>query len=354
MTLFFGDVFSYLHRVIKNREGKKALFCDENIYHLYQKRLASLQKKESLLIYVFPPGEKSKTREMKEKMENWLFSSFFQKEDLLIAMGGGVTLDLVGFLASTFLRGIAFISIPTTLLAMVDACFGGKTAVNTPFSKNGIGSFYLPHKIGIDALFFKTLSKEHIQEGLAEVVKKGLIQDLPFLEELLFLKEKIYQKEEKTLLFLVKKSLSIKEEIVTRDKEEKGARELLNLGHTIAHGLEVLLHYEIPHGRAVSWGILMEAFFSVKEGLLPQKEYEKITSLLEELSLLSPLSKIDIDALALALSFDKKNKGDKIAFIPLQERGKAIFPSHSLTEEKIKEALFLFFRTHAHLSLIRI
>ncbi len=346
----YSEVFEFLEKKVSNSPGKKALFCDETIYSFYQRPLETLRKENaSFFLYVFPTGEKYKNRNTKENLEDFLFLHSFQKEDMLFALGGGVTLDLVGFLASTYLRGIAFISIPTTFLAMVDACFGGKTGINTAFGKNLIGSFYPPLEIWIDPLFLETLCEDAIKEGLSEVVKKGLIQDASLLDEIDLLRENLLRKEKKALLSLVKKSLFLKKELI-----EKGVRDLLNLGHTVAHGLEAFFSYQIPHGRAVAWGLLIETFFSYKQGFLSEEEQKKIACFLQRLGLLSPLAPIQIESLIKTLHLDKKNQGESIGFIALEKRGKALFPAYFLPSEKVREYLFLFQKeSYANFSLTR-
>jgi len=222
-----------------------------------------LAKKIGALLLTVPGGEASKTRDMKEMLEDNLLNKQFGKDTTIIALGGGVVTDLVGFLASTYMRGVPLILIPTTLLAMVDGAIGGKTAVNTPLGKNLIGTFYPPKAILIDLDLLQTLPQKEWTHGIAEILKYGFIAD-------------------PTLLQLdnwepaIRTSIQIKLGIVEKDPFEQGLRRILNFGHTIGHGIEQVSDYTIPHGEAVAFGCLVEAHLSQRLGYLPPLDFCKI------------------------------------------------------------------------------
>lgn len=219
-------------------------------------------------------GELSKTRKKKEEIEDQLFSLDCQKDCSLIVVGGGVLSDLVGFVAATYMRGLSLILIPTTLLAMVDAAIGGKNGINTREGKNLIGSFHEPEAIWIDFNFLKTLPSSEFLNGLAEVIKYGLILDLSLWNLL----EKVQEKwiESFYLEKIIQKSMEAKISVVQKDFYENSYRAILNYGHTIAHGLEQLSHYEMSHGQAVAIGLLTESFLSYDLRYLPLKSFQRI------------------------------------------------------------------------------
>lgn len=249
------------------------IITDSNLKKLYG--LPLKEKLETPHIFDFPAGEKSKNRKTKEDLEDKLLDLGLSRDALVIALGGGVVTDLVGFLASTYLRGICLINMPTSLVGMVDASIGGKTGVNTSKGKNLIGSFYHPKGIFIDLNKLKTLDEKQFQEGMVEVIKYALIKDHSFFTWL-----KKHEKERSKLSFLeemVTKCVAMKCYVVERDqKETKGLRMILNFGHTVGHALEKLSKFTMTHGEAVAVGILVESYLSKEMGLLKEEDIEKI------------------------------------------------------------------------------
>ncbi len=229
-----------------------------------------------------PSHEAIKNRAMKEWIEEILYERGVNRDVVLIAIGGGTLLDLVGFVASTFMRGVALILFPTTLLAMTDAAIGGKNGVNLKEGKNWIGTYYHPRHVYIDLNFLQTLPQDIWIQGLSETIKHALIADQEFFY---FLKENlplILQRDLSVVEKMIKKSVSIKCAIVEQDPfEENGLRFVLNFGHTVAHALEVQSKYLLPHGEAVAMGMIVEAAMSLRLGLLNQEVYEKIITLVK-------------------------------------------------------------------------
>jgi 3-dehydroquinate synthase len=223
-------------------------------------------------------------------------------------MGGGATTDLVAFIASTYMRGIPLVLIPTTLLGMVDASIGGKTGVDTPFGKNLIGTFYLPKAIFIEPELLKSLPEKEMKNGLSEILKYGLIEDASIWEKCARWKEEIF--------FLVHSSISCKVKIVGQDFEEKtGLRRILNFGHTVGHALELLSHYEMAHGEAVALGCMAESYLSHLLGYLSAHELEKILSLYRKLGYAFK---------KFALSMDKKGKEGSFRFVLIDRIGHCV------------------------------
>src|SRR5579885_837947 len=226
--------------------------------------------------FTFPRGEEYKTRAIKEHLEDELLKAGFGRDAVIVGFGGGIVTDVAGFVAATFCRGVPYFAIPTTLLGMVDAAIGGKTAVNTPFAKNAIGAFHPPAGIFIDTSFLQTLSEKQLQEGLAEIIKHALIAS----EELFaFLGGNYPLWKARDVSFietLIYRSCAIKADVVKRDPREKGMRRILNFGHTVGHALEVATSHRITHGEAVAVGMMAECRLSQ---FLPWADLKKIEEL---------------------------------------------------------------------------
>lgn len=241
--------------------------------------ILNLNKEERLIL---PSGESIKSRAIKEKIEDALIERGFGRESCLVAIGGGALLDLVGFVASTYCRGISFVSVPTTLLAMTDASIGGKTGVNVEEAKNWIGAFHHPRKIFIDLMLLKTLPDRHFLYGLAETVKHGIIADHALFAFLESHAEEILQRKSIILQEMVLRSCNIKKSIVEKDPyENEGYRRILNFGHTIGHAIETLSEYRCPHGQAVIMGMRIEAEIANHLDYLSHSALTRFDSLLK-------------------------------------------------------------------------
>lgn len=232
---------------------------------------------------VLPPGEGIKSRSMKEKIEDALIERGCGRDSCLIAIGGGALLDLIGFVAATYCRGIAYISMPSTLTAMTDASIGGKTGVNVDEAKNWIGAFHHPRKIFIDLTLLRTLPQKEFANGLSETIKHSLIADRQFFDFLEKNYEALLMRDPELLEEMVYKSCQIKKSIVEKDPyETKGLRRILNFGHTIGHALETLSNYSLPHGQAVMMGMKVEAAIARRMDYLSSAAYEQIESFLNK------------------------------------------------------------------------
>ncbi len=303
-----------------------ALITDSNLEKPYGRPLFEVIKKGgcSVTFHTFKAGEKSKNREVKAQLEDALFGVGHRRDSCLIALGGGVTTDLVGYTAATFCRGIPYFSIPTSLLAMVDASLGGKTGVNLPLGKNLIGLNYSPLAVFIDFSTLKTLAEYQMREGLAEIIKHSLISDSKLFYQICTSLERWRARESLFIKELVYKSCQLKTGIVAFDMEEKGRRRILNFGHTIGHAIEVLEGYHIPHGEAIAIGMVVESLISYKLKKITANDFDTIYSLFRSIGYQLTFSdKITTQKMLDTMRFDKKAKQCIPRFVILDHVGKA-------------------------------
>jgi 3-dehydroquinate synthase len=259
------------------------------------------------------------------------------RSTVVVALGGGTVGDLAGFAAATFLRGVPFVQVPTTLLAMVDASVGGKVGVNLPRGKNLVGAFHQPRLVGIDVDTLASLPVRERAAGLAEVVKAGLLGDAAFFEQLERSAERVLELEPEALLPAIERACAIKAEIVAEDEREAGRRMLLNLGHTLGHAIEALSHYRgILHGEAVAMGMAFAARRSEALGLCPSGVAGRVEDLLGRLGLPTELPRHPRRAYLSALRVDKKRREARIQFVALRAVGRA--ETVSLTPAEILPA----------------
>lgn len=259
-------------------------------------------------IFTFPAGEQYKTRATKEQLEDELQSKHYGRDTCLLALGGGLVTDLVGFLAATYCRGVPVIYLPTTLLAMVDASMGGKTGVNTPLGKNLIGTFTQPYAVYMDINTLQTLPDCEWRNGIAEMVKHALIADTNLYQQLQSSETLQAFKNRKDLLEPIQKNCLIKKNLVEQDEHEHHLRQLLNFGHTIGHAIETIEYYQIGHGEAVAIGMLVECHLAMQKGYLNQSFLDELQTLLQGYGL--PLKTKAFQDMALfrqTLSLDKKS-----------------------------------------------
>ena len=283
----------------------------------------------------FLANEKNKSTKTIHNFLNILLSKNYNRSDLVISVGGGITGDVTGFLASIYKRGINFINVPTTLLAQVDSAVGGKTGVNSIYGKNLIGSFYQPKLVITDTAFINSLSKREMICGFAEILKHSIIKDLNFFLWLQKNTKLILSKDSEKLIYAIKKSCQIKIHFVTQDINEKGLRMLLNFGHTFAHAIEVKNNYskKISHGEAVLAGMILAIKLSIIKKKCNEKTLKHIMSLYKENNLIYFLKNIYnskwIKSLIPFLKQDKKNNDEKINFLLLKKIGKTELPNKS-------------------------
>ncbi len=288
---------------------RAAILSDSNVAPLYAERLEASLKKAGFtpITFVIPAGEESKCAEYYLAFLSFLAQNKLTRSDCLFALGGGVVGDLCGFSAATYLRGIEFIQIPTTLLAMVDSSVGGKTAIDIPEGKNLVGSFYQPSLVICDYETLSTLPENVFSDGCAEVIKYGIINDKPLFEKL---KNPIMPQIED----IIENCVRDKRDVVDADERDTGVRQLLNLGHTAAHSVEILSSFEISHGSAVAIGTVLITRAAVKMGLCSSCDLSDIEAMLSSygLPIECPYSAKALSDIALS---DKKRDGGSITLI---------------------------------------
>ena len=310
-------------------QGKHILIVSNSVVApLYLERLVNWLKKANkyeISTLVLPDGERYKNFDCLQEILNTLLEKKMSRNATLVALGGGVIGDIVGFAASIYQRGIPFIQVPTTLLAQVDSSVGGKTAINHPLGKNMIGSFYQPKIVLIETQSLNTLPDREYLSGLAEIVKYGLIRDLKFYSWCLAHVEDLKGRDAAELNYAILQSCQHKAEVVVRDEKEEGERAYLNLGHTFGHAIEKCMKYQgILHGEAVAIGIVLALEMSVKLGGLCQDDLLEFKNFLLTLGLpiLIP-NNLKYNDLLDAMKLDKKNISGKMRFVLLKKIGSA-------------------------------
>ncbi len=277
-------------------------------------------------VCILPDGESYKTLDTLNSIYTHLLNGRYDRSTTLLALGGGVVGDMTGFAAASYQRGVNFIQVPTTLLAMVDSSVGGKTGVNHPLGKNMIGAFHQPQAVIIDTDTLDTLDDRQLKAGLAEVIKYGLIVDSEFLSWLEEHTEALLNRDKPALTYAIKRSCQIKADIVAKDEKEHGCRALLNLGHTFGHAIETGMGYGTwLHGEAISTGMMLAASMSARLGWIGDTQVERIKNILLRFGLPvhTPETMTDADFIQL-MAVDKKVINGQLRLVLLQDIGKAV------------------------------
>lgn len=322
-------------------KGKKlCVVTDSHVRELYaeevQKQMEPVCSK--CVIYTFPAGEENKTLDTVKDIYRFLIEEGFDRKDMLLALGGGVVGDVTGYVAATYLRGIKFVQIPTTLLAQADSSIGGKTGVDFDGYKNMIGAFKMPSLVYMNMQVHQTLEERQFFSGFAEVMKSALIRDSLFYEWLIENMYEICEKKSDVLEEMVIRSCKIKKQIVEKDPEEQGERALLNLGHTIGHAIEKYKNFSLYHGECVALGCVAAAYISWKKDYLTMEEYYEIRDMFVPFYLPISIDGIDPQKIVELTKTDKKMEAGKIKYVLLKKIGKA-FIDTSVTEEEILNAV---------------
>ncbi len=318
---------------------RTAVVTDQTVADLHLDRLASAWQRPFDATLPFPPGEASKTLAQADRLYAGLAEARIGRRDLLLTFGGGVAGDLGGFVAATWLRGIRFLQVPTTLEAAIDASIGGKTAVNHPAGKNLVGAFHQPVAVVIDTALLDTLPRREYRAGLAESVKHALIADPDLLAWHEQHAERLADADPDLADELIARNCAIKAGVVARDEREAGPRMLLNFGHTVGHAIEHLLGFDLRHGECVALGMRVAAEVSRLRGGLSAADCTRIADLLSRLGLPTRLPKpLDPDALLDLCRQDKKVLEGRLNFVVLNAIGKAGWTT-DVTEAQLREAL---------------
>jgi 3-dehydroquinate synthase len=319
-----------------------AIVTNPTVYPLYGAVVAKSLKKAGfdVLSVTIPDGEEYKDLLWVEHVFNILLKAKLDRLSALVALGGGVIGDITGFAASTYMRGISYIQVPTTLLAQVDSSVGGKTGVNHRLGKNMIGTFWQPRLVWIDTATLKTLPGREFLSGLAEVIKYGVIWDGKLFDFLEAGKKKILNLDNKSIMHIIKRSCEIKAEVVSKDERESGLRAILNFGHTIGHAIETATGYRrYFHGEAIAIGMCLEAKLSGKLKFIGSDKVRRIKSLVESYGLPSEMPEdIDIKHILSSMELDKKAVAGELRFI-LPERVGKVKIHKGVSEKVIRELL---------------
>jgi len=325
----------FLSKILK--PSRIVLITHPSLFQLYGDKVLSGFKNQNWTVDVIEiqEGETSKTLGQAEKIFDRLLDLKCDRKSVLIALGGGVIGDLVGFVAATFQRGIPFVQVPTTLLSQVDSSVGGKTAVNHPKGKNMIGAFYQPCLVVADLDVLRTLPEKEFRAGLAEIIKYGVISDANLFDYLEKNTEKILRQNKECLTYIIKTSCSIKAAVVERDERESHHRMVLNFGHTIGHAIEALTNYsEFIHGEAVAIGMVFAAKLSQQLGKCQEEVPKRLERLIRNCNLPAGLPDLNSNAIIESLYHDKKTIDQKIKFILVKEIG-VVEIVEDMPEEKI-------------------
>jgi len=337
--IYIGDGLlrdvTWLGDVLKAR--KAAIVTNDVVAPLYAATLHDARQGAETYDIVLPDGESHKTLATASTIFDRLIDHRFARDDVIVALGGGVIGDMAGFAAACYQRGMAFIQIPTTLLAQVDSSVGGKTGVNHPLGKNMIGAFHQPRAVVIDLATLRSLSSRELRAGLAEVVKYAVICDPKFFDWLESNAEKLLTGDVDALGYAIHHSCKTKATIVARDEREHGERALLNFGHTFGHAIESVTGYSRwLHGEAVAAGMLMATSLSERCGLISGRDVARVALLLQRLGLRTETrGELTVDAARRAMSVDKKVKDGRMRLILLRSVGQAFvsddYPTDALT-----------------------
>ena len=326
-------------------EKKLCIITDSKVNSLYSEDICEVLKDKckGVVVFSFPDGEKSKNLDTVRDIYEFLIQHKFDRKDMLLALGGGVVGDITGFAAATYLRGIDFVQIPTTLLAQVDSSVGGKTGVDFDQYKNMVGAFYMPRLVYMNLAVLKTLDDRQYYAGMGEVMKYGLIKNAPFYEWILDNMYEIHERDMDTLEDMVVKSCTYKKLVVEKDPTEKGERAILNFGHTIGHAIEKAKNFELLHGECVALGCVAAAYISWKRELISMEEYYEIRDMFVPFNLPITVDNIDPEEILQLIASDKKVEGDKIKFILLKKVGKAMIDTTVTKDEMMSGIQEIYF-----------
>lgn len=343
--IWIGKNLLYSPQVWLPKTSNIVVITDDMVRKFYASHLMQVltEAGHRVLLYSFPAGETSKNRKTKRDIETQMLYAGCDRETLILGLGGGVVGDIAGFVAATYMRGIAYINLPTTLLAMVDSAIGGKTSINTAEGKNLIGSFWQPKAVIADITCLSSLPNEQFINGHIEALKMFLTSDAEGWYYLNHHREQLLYQDETCLTHLINRAVRIKASVVCKDEKENHQRAILNFGHTIGHALEHLTNYQILHGYAVGLGILIEAKIAQLMGLLPERHYDAIAAYLALLNIhAEALRKFNIKEVLQSTKLDKKQRAGTVRYVLLKEIGKVYEEddqfTHPVTETLVETA----------------
>ena len=326
-------------------EGHRALIItDSNVGIHYAAQVADIISKYAIAVDILtlPPGESYKCLNTVQLIYSYLVEHHFDRKDFLFALGGGVIGDMTGYTAATYLRGISFVQLPTSLLSMVDSSIGGKTGVDFQNYKNMVGAFYQPKAVYINLQTLNTLPEREFYSGFGEIIKHGLILDKAYYEYLKVNYEKALARDYDTLESIVYRSCQLKQQVVEEDPFETGKRAILNFGHTIGHSVEKAMNFSMLHGECVATGIAAAAYISYQRELISQNDLNEIVTLLENYRLPVAISlyeqNLSHNSILDAIKNDKKMDAGTIKFILLKQIG-AAYIEKTVTDDELLSAI---------------
>lgn len=320
---------------------KALLVTDTNVGPLYAKQVQQLLAEAGLEAAVaqIPAGESSKTLTTANELFTRAIELGLDRKSPIFALGGGVVGDLAGFVAATYMRGVPFVQLPTSLLAQVDSSVGGKVAVNHVLGKNLIGAFYQPQAVFMELNFMKSLPRREIYTGLGEIIKYGIIYDAEFFAFLESNREAVLALEPEALVHIIARSCEIKAAVVSEDEKEAGLRRILNFGHTIAHAIEKETGYvRYNHGEAVATGMIGAAYISRELGLIGENEYNRVREMIARYNLPLQAAGVTVEDMYGDIFHDKKTVDGKVTWVLMEKIGKVIC-RNDVPAEAVKKAM---------------
>ncbi len=324
-SLTFNQLNSFFEEIEKEKDN--IIFVVDSVLQNFDKYKSLFKNRK---VFYFTAGEESKNLDSVKEILKFLMENNADRKSFLIAIGGGITLDVAGFVATIYMRGINFGFVPTTLLAMVDASIGGKNGVNFYNFKNYVGTFSHPSFIMIAPEFLETLDKKEFNVGMAEVIKYGAISKPDLMDFLILRSEQIKKRDKEALDYIIEQSIKTKVEVVENDFKEAGLRKILNFGHTLGHALERLK--KVSHGEGVAAGIVFASFISLKKGYLSENEFKKVLRVISQFELPVFIKGVSVEDLMTGIAGDKKKIGNSVDFVLLKGIGNAIVENMALSE----------------------
>ena len=339
--IVFTQTFDELIPELQQLEHRRVcIITDTKVDELYGDEVLKLLQGNCLkaVKYAFPSGEEHKNLDTVKEIYAFLIQEGFDRKDLLLALGGGVVGDTTGYVAATYLRGVDFVQVPTTLLAQTDSSIGGKTGVDFDGYKNMVGAFKMPKLVYMNLSVLKTLDDRQFFSGFAEIMKHGLIRDEILYQWLIEHMYEICDRELDVLQEMLIRSCTVKKLVVEKDPTEQGERALLNFGHTIGHAIEKYKNFELCHGECIALGAVAAAYISWKKNMLSMEEYYEIRDMYVPFNLPISIENIDPAEILRLTKSDKKMESGQIKFVLLKKIGKAVL-DRTVTDEEILAAI---------------
>lgn len=341
--IYFQNSFNNLSQAFKDANignRKICIVADNNTNDLYGNEILKILENmyKEVYLFVFQAGEENKNLNTIQDMYSFFLEKHLDRKSVIVALGGGVVGDMAGFAAATYMRGIEFVQIPTSILAQVDSSVGGKVGVDFKDTKNIIGAFYQPIFVYININTAKTLPKREFNAGIAEAIKYGIIVNKNYYTYISQNKKKIIEMDEETLKKVIRCSCEFKADIVSKDEKENGLREILNFGHTIGHAVETLLGFRFVHGECVSVGMVAVMYICFKRTIISLTEFEDFKNLLKYFELPINIPMLNKEDVYKQIFLDKKTTNNVLNFVLINNIGET-FRTKDVTKEEILEAI---------------